>query len=112
MVSAGAALRGEVWNCVLRSPIGPHPVVVLTANRIAGPLAAVTVALLTGSLGPPETHVALGPDCGLTKYDESYVDCADLHTVRKPYLRRRLGLLSVGEMQAVESSIRVVLGLS
>ncbi len=111
MVSAGTALRGEVWACALPSPIGPHPVVVLTVNRIALPLSAVTVALITGSSGPSTTHVRVGPDSGLRKYDESYVNATDLHTVRKPQLRRRLGLLSPGELRAVETCIRTVLGL-
>lgn len=109
-MAIGAPLRGEVWACALRQ-VGPHSVVVLTANRIAEPLSAVTVVLVTGTPGPASTHVAVGPDSGLTKYDESYVNCTDLHTVSKPQLRRRLGLLSAGEIQAVESRLRVVLGL-
>jgi mRNA interferase MazF len=111
-VSVGAALRGEVWACALPGPIGPHPVVILTVNRIAQPLSAVTVALITGSAGPATTHVRIGPDSGLRKYEKSYVNTTDLHTVRKPQLRRRLGLLSVGELRAVEGCIRTVLGLA
>lgn len=112
MVNVGAALRGEVWVCALPRPIGPHPVVVLTANRIAQPLSSVTVAVITGSAGPAATHVPVGPDSGLKKYAESYVNAADLHTVSKPQLRRRLGLLSTGELRAVENCVRTVLGLA
>jgi mRNA interferase MazF len=86
-------------------------VVVLTANRIAQPLASITVALITGTEGPVETHVPVSADSGLKKYDESYVNCTDIHTVNKPQLRRRLGLLAQGELHAVESNIRVILGL-
>lgn len=111
MVSPGVALRGEVWSCALRPPIGAHPVVVLTVNRIAAPLAAVTVALITGTGGPSTTHVAVGPESGLTKYAESYVNAADLHTVGRGQLRRRLGLLSPGELRTVETCLRTVLGL-
>ena len=68
MLTAGAALHGEVWMCALPGPIGPHPVVVLTANRIALPLASVTVAVITGSAGPAATHVPVGPDSGLKKH--------------------------------------------
>ncbi|MBC7303753.1 MAG: type II toxin-antitoxin system PemK/MazF family toxin, partial [Nocardia sp.] len=64
MVSPGNALRGEVWSCALPQPVGPHPVVVLTVNRIAAPLTAVTVALITGTSGPDVTHVPVGPDSG------------------------------------------------
>lgn len=111
MVTSCLALRGEVWGCALPSPIGPHPVVVLTVNRIAQPLAAVTVAVVTGTPGPESTHIPVGTDCGVSKYDESYVNCTDLHTVDKPRFRKRLGLLSPGEMQRVEDRVRVILGL-
>lgn len=111
MVSPGTALRGEVWVCALPQPVGPHPVVVLTVNRIAEPLSSVTVALITGTAGPTATHVPTGADAGLTKYDESYVNCTDLHTVAKPRLRRKLGLLAPSELLRVEDSVRLILGL-
>ncbi|WTC17537.1 type II toxin-antitoxin system PemK/MazF family toxin [Streptomyces cellulosae] len=111
MVTVGSPLRGEVWGCVLPTPIGPHPVVVLTVNRLAEPLSALTVAVITGTSGPASTHVPVGPDCGVTKYDESYVNCTDLHTVDKPRLRRRLGLLTPSELRSVEDRLRVILGL-
>jgi mRNA interferase MazF len=103
-------MRGEVWLCAV--PIaGPHPVVVLTVNRIAVPLSAVTVALVTGSAGPEVTHIPIGPDAGLPKYPESYVNCTDLHSVDKPRLRRRLGRLAPVEMRGVEAALRTTLGL-
>lgn len=110
-MTVGSPLRGEVWGCVLPTPIGPHPVVVLTVNRLAEPLSALTVAVITGTSGPASTHVPVGPDCGVTKYDESYVNCTDLHTVDKPRLRRRLGLLTPSELRSVEDRLRVILGL-
>ena len=110
-MSAGPPLRGEVWGCALPQPLGPHPVVVFTVNRIAEPLSSVTVAVITGTSGPRATHIPVGPDAGLTKYEESYVNCADLHTVAKARLRRRLGLLTPGEFRSVEATIRIVLGL-
>lgn len=103
-------MRGEVWACAV--PVaGPHPVVVLTVNRIAAPLSAVTVALVTGSAGPDVTHVRIGPDTGVTKYPESYVNCTDIHTLAKPRLRRRLGRLAPTEIRSVETAIRRILGL-
>ncbi|QSB14490.1 type II toxin-antitoxin system PemK/MazF family toxin [Natronosporangium hydrolyticum] len=103
-------MRGEVWLCALPTA-GPHPVVVLTVNRIAAPLSAITVALVTGSAGPATTHVAIGRDAGVSKYPESYVNCTDLHSVGKPRLRRRLGRLAPVELRGVEHAIRTVLGL-
>lgn len=111
MVGAATPFRGQVWGCAFPQPIGRHPAVVLTVNRIAAPLAAVTVAVITGTPGPDSTHVAVGRDAGLTKYDESYVNCTDLHTVDKARLVRRLGLLSPAEIKQVEALIRVILGL-
>jgi mRNA interferase MazF len=85
--------------------------VILTVNRVAAPLSAVTVAVVTGSTGPAATHVPIGPEAGVTKYDESYVNCTDLHTVDKSGLRRRLGRLAPVEMRRVESNLRSILGL-
>jgi len=103
-------MRGEVWVCAVPL-VGPHPVVILTVNRIAAPLSAVTVVLVTGTAGPDVTHVRIGPDAGVKKYPESYVNCSDLHTVDKPRLRRRLGRLVPVEMRNVEAAIRQILGL-
>jgi mRNA interferase MazF len=68
--------------------------------------------LITGTAGPGVTHIPIGPDSGLTKYDESYVNCTDLHTEgAKPRLRRRLGLLVSTELKSVEDAVRLTLGL-
>ena len=90
---------------------GTHPGVVLTVNRIAEPLSSVTVALVTGTPGPDVTHVRIGPEAGVTKYEESFVNCTDLHSLDKPRLRRRLGRLAPVELRSVESAVRVILGL-
>jgi mRNA interferase MazF len=55
--------------------------------------------------------VRIGSEAGVRKYDESYVNCADLHTIDKPRLRRRLGRLAVAEMRSVEAHVRGVLRL-
>ena len=105
-----APMRGELWSCAM--PVaGVHPGVVLTVNRITGPLSSVTVALVTGTAGPETTHVRIGPDAGVTKYDESYVNCTDLHSIAKPSLRRQRGRLAPAELRSVESALRVILGL-
>ncbi|MEV0004460.1 type II toxin-antitoxin system PemK/MazF family toxin [Micromonospora sp. NPDC050980] len=104
-------MRGEVWVCAMPQPIGPHPALVLPVNRIAPPLSSVTVALVTGTAGPPVTHVPVGREAGLTKYDQSYINCTGLHTVDKRRLRRRLGRLAPAELRHVEERIRQILGL-
>jgi mRNA interferase MazF len=56
-------------------------------------------------------RVAVDPDSGLGGYDVSYVNATDLHTVAKPRLHRRRGLLRPGEMAMLEDAIRLYLGL-
>jgi mRNA interferase MazF len=111
VVGADTALRGEVWSCALPQPIGPHPAVILTVNRIALPLSAITVVVVTGTPGPSVTHVPIWPEAGLTKYDQSYVNCTDLHTVEKARLRKRLGRLAPAELRRIEGCVRQILGL-
>jgi mRNA interferase MazF len=103
-------LRGEVWDAHVRG-VGTHPFVVLTINPMISRLGAVTAALVTGTEGPPATHVPLGPEAGLTEYDESYANATDLHTIPKAKLHRRRGRLDLAEMRSVESAIRTYLGL-
>jgi mRNA interferase MazF len=103
-------LRGEVWDTRLPR-IGDHPVVVLTVNALSQRLSAVTVAVITGTEGPPSTHVSVDSDVGMTGHDMSYINATDLHTVDKPRLHRRRGLLSPGEMARLEDAIRLYLGL-
>jgi mRNA interferase MazF len=99
-------LRGEVWEAHLPR-VGDHRVVVLTISALSPRLSAVTVALITGKEGPPSTHVPVDSDSGLT----GYINATDLHTVDKPRLHRRRGLLSPGEMANLEGAIRLYLGL-
>ena len=103
-------LRGEVWDSHLPR-IGDHPVVVLTVNALSQLLSAVTVAVITGTEGPPSTHVLVDSNVGLTGHDVSYINATDLHTVDKPRLHRRRGLLSPDEMARLEDAIRLYLGL-
>ena len=103
-------LRGEVWDARLPSA-GEHPVVVLTVNPLIGRLSSVTVAVVTGTEGPAVTHIPLGTDAGLTKYDVSYANATDLHTIAQPRLRRRRGLLHPAELARLGDAIRITLGL-
>jgi mRNA interferase MazF len=103
-------LRGEVWDTHLPR-IGDHPAVVLTISALSQRLSAVTVAVITGTEGPPSTHVPVDSDVGLTGHEVSYINATDLHTVDKPRLHRRRGLLSPGEMARLEDAIRLYLGL-
>lgn len=83
----------------------------LTVNVLIPRLSAVTVALVTGTDGPPQTHVPLDREAGLTGYDLSYVNATDLHTIDKPRLRRRRGRLHPRELVRLEEAVRTYLGL-
>ena len=103
-------MRGEVWVAQL-SQIGAHPVAVLSVNALIQRLSAVTVAVITGTAGPPSTHVQLDPDAGLTGHDISYANATDLHTIPKARLRKRRGRLSPPELAKLEDAVRIYLGL-
>ena len=76
-----------------------------------GRLSSVTVVVITGTEGPLPTHVALDPEAGLTRYDVSYANATDLHSVDRSRLRRRRGRLHPAEMQRLERAVRTYLGL-
>jgi mRNA interferase MazF len=91
--------------------VGDHSVVVLTVNSLVGRLSSVTVAVVTGTEGPAATHLPLGADAGLTRYEVSYVNATDIQTVAQSRLRRRRGLLHPAELARLEDAIRIGLGL-
>lgn len=103
-------LRGEVWDARLPGA-GHHPVVILTVNPLLQRLSATTAVLITGTPGPRSTHVPLGVDAGLTRYEESYAVATELHNVPLAALRSQRGRLALAEMRALEDAVRVAHGL-
>jgi mRNA interferase MazF len=105
-------MRGDVWDTFFPAPVGRHPAVVLSTNRLNRQLGSVVVLLITGTPGPPETHLRLDALSGLTKYDESFVNITDVHTVDKNRLRHRRGRLDpLTELDHVCDMVRTYLGL-
>lgn len=75
-------LRGEVWD--VRFPgVGERPAVILSINQLNARLGHVAVVPITGTRGPALTHIPLGVDAGLTRYDESYADLTTVQPVAK-----------------------------
>ena len=99
-----------MWDVRFRD-FGEHPAVVFSVNALNVRLGHVAVIPVTGTSGPEATHVPLDADAGLTRYDESYVDVTGLQPVARGSLRRRRGLLAIGEMAKVEGLVRAYLGL-
>ena len=85
--------------------------VILTINPLLTRLSSVTVLVITGTEGPPTTHVPIGREAGLTKYDESYVNVTDIHTIAQAKLAKRRGALHPAELARLEEALRVTLGL-
>lgn len=103
-------LRGEIWD--VRFPaFGEHPAVVLSVNPLNVRLGHVAVVPITGTPGPESTHVPLGADAGLTRYDESFADVTGLQPAARGRFRRRRGLLARTELARVEGQLRIYLGL-
>ena len=102
-------LRGEVWE-VAFPRFGMHPAVVMSVNALNSRLGHVAVLPVTGTSGPLLTHIPLGADAGLTRYDESYVDITGVQAVARGRCRRRRGLLAPSEMIRIEGQLRVYLG--
>lgn len=102
--------RGDVWD-VAFPHIGEHPAIAVTTNALRGRLSSLTVVLVTGTKGPPATHVELDESAGLTRYPVSYANVTDLHTVPVARCRRFRGRVSLGEMAKLEAALALVLGL-
>ena len=110
-MSVPEPLRGDVWDIRFPSPVGEHSAVVLSANMLNVRLATAVVAVITGTEGPSATHIRLDTDAGLTRYDESWVNIADLHSVARARFRRQCGRVSLGELRSISDGVRVYLGL-
>lgn len=104
-------LRGEVWDVQFPSPVGAWPALVLTTNVLLARLGAITVAEITGTPGPPSTHIELPPEVGLTGRERSWVNVTGLHTVPRGKLRRRRGRLAPVELDRVGAAIRLYLDI-
>lgn len=90
-------LGGKVWDDAMPTGGGPS-VVVLTINPSHQRLSSTTAVAITGTPGPRSTHIALAPDVGLTRYDESYAVATELLNVPLSAFRRPPGRLSRGEL--------------
>jgi mRNA-degrading endonuclease toxin of MazEF toxin-antitoxin module len=85
--------------------------VILTSNVLIPRIGAVLVAEITGTEGPPSTHIEVPPEVGLTGRDQSWVNVTGLHTVMKGKLQRQRGRLGPIELDHVKNAIRLVLSL-
>ena len=94
------------------APVNEHPVVVLSANVLCHRLSSVTVVVVTGSCGPPSTHVPLDAEAGVERYPVSYANATDIHTVPRTRFRRMKGTLARGEFTHLGAAVKAALDLS
>ncbi len=69
----------------------------------------VTVAPVTTHVWQIPAEVSLGPDEGLPR--PSVVNLDNVNTIAKASLQRRLGVLNLAKMAAIEDAIHFALGL-
>jgi mRNA interferase MazF len=104
-------LRGQVWDIDFAAGTGMHTGVIISTNSLNARLGHVIAALITGTPGPSETHLPLGPEAGLARYEQSYLNITDLHAVDRYDVLRPRGLLAPSEMHVVAERLRTYLGL-
>lgn len=102
--------RGELWTADLGPDVGPHPVVLLSRQASYGLRGRATVASITTNVRPIRTHVAVGPEEGLTR--DSAVNCDDLLTISVGQLKQRIGEASPAKLRDVERGVLVGLGIN
>lgn len=108
-MTAPEPYRAQVWDVDFE--FGRHPAVVLSVNPLNSRLGHVAVIPITGTPGPPSTHIPLDADAGLTKYDQSFADVTSLRPIARARLKRQRGLLARTEMARLETQLRTYLGL-
>ena len=99
--------RGDVYDAP--TPVGPHPVVIVTRETAIPVLANVTVVLVTSTIRGLRTEVPLGPEEGLAR--ECVANCDNLFTVPRSALGRRRGTLGPAERRRLDEALRIALGL-
>ncbi len=107
--------RGEVWLVNLEPVLGHEqgrvrPALVLSQDAMNAATQLATVLPITSKARAIRTRVPVHPpEGGLTL--PSYVICEQLRTISEARLVQRLGRMSPATLAAVESTLRVLLGL-
>lgn len=101
--------RGEVWWAEMPKPLGRRPVVLLSRNEAYGVRSAVTVAEVTTTVRNIPVEVALGKEDGLPK--PCVVNLDTIITIDKELLKKRLSVLRLEKLEAINNSIKFALDL-
>ena len=108
--------RGEIWLANLdpikgREQAGVRPCLVFSVDRFnQSPFGLVVSIPITSTKRGWQTHAEVKPPDGGLK-TISYIKCEDLRSMSTERLIKRLGSVSIQTMTAIESRVRVILGL-
>ena len=105
---AASVARGEIWLFRFAPPDKRRPVVVLSRQSLIDVLHTVTVAAITSKAHGSPTEVLLGVDEGLKA--ASWVNLANVYTVRKTELRRYVGSLAPSRMTEICRALGIATG--
>ena len=102
-------MRGEVWWVDLPLPIGRRPVVLLSRDSAYGVRDLVIVTPVSRRVRGIPAEVPLGREDGLPQ--DGAVNLDVINTVPKASLLRRITVLSIDKLAAVDAAIHFALGL-
>ena len=110
------ASRGEIWLVNLnptagREQAGTRPALIVSVDLFNHGAAELVVAIpLTSKAKGIPLHVEITPPEGGLSV-KSYAKCEDVRSISTTRLKRKLGKVSSGTIDAVEDRLRILLGL-
>lgn len=115
-MTAGAPLRGEIWDLnfdptVGHEQAGVRPALILSEDIFnEGPAELVVVAPLTRTRRDIRWRVPIAPpEGGLST--QSFIQCENVRSVSRQRLKRLRGRVAAPTLQQVEDRLRILLGL-
>lgn len=102
--------RGEIW---VVEPVGfpkPRPALIISVNPINDLCPDILLIPITTKPGPLRVPIAEIPDTTGLK-SKSYAKCESLGPAHKSRLKARIGRIPTGDLVAIETGIKRVLGL-
>lgn len=101
--------RGEIWWALLPSPIGPHPVLLLSRNESYARRTQVIVALITTRVRKIPVEVPLDITDGMPK--KCVVNLDTIANIPKSLLTGRVTILTPDKQKKVDEALHFALGL-
>jgi mRNA interferase MazF len=100
--------QGDVYWHTYKEPDKKRPVVLLTRDEAIPYLTSITVASITTTIRPIESHVILQEEDGMPQ--ECAVSLDNINTIPKNKLGTYLTHLSIDRMREIRAAIQFVFG--